>query len=280
MTPTKTGGRVMAYKDLLLGIERFGSSAEDVCQCGLGVSIAHIRERVVIAPWWEPPSFSNLGRDITLLNSSEFPSVKVWNISASGFEMTFIKTGIGAPVLMDVVLALGVTACKKAVFIGSVGALDAEIGIGDIVIPEYSVCGDGASRYLKGVPLKNGDAFGERSYPCKEAFDKIKRATEETCERHNVKWHIGRNFSIDTIFAQFAHIREIVDLGCNVIEMESAAGFRAASLAGISLGALLSVSDNVVINKSLLSGRSEEERNYRREVRRNIFPKIILAALE
>ena len=71
--------------------------------------------------------------------------------------MTYIKTGIGAPVLMDALLTLGVTACQRIIFIGSVGSLDDNIGIGDIVIPEYSVCGDGASRYISHDSLGDGD---------------------------------------------------------------------------------------------------------------------------
>lgn len=75
-------------------------------------------------------------------------SGKVWNIHNGNIKITYIKTGIGAPVLMDSLLSLGVTACKRIIFIGSVGSLDENISIGDIVIPEYSVCGDGASRYI------------------------------------------------------------------------------------------------------------------------------------
>ena len=45
---------------------------------------------------------------------------------------------------------------------GSAGSLDENIKIGDIVVPKYSVCGDGASRYLN----KNlGDEFLKNEYP-------------------------------------------------------------------------------------------------------------------
>ena len=40
---------------------------------------------------------------------------------------------------------------------------------------------------------------------------------------------------------------EIISLGCNAIEMETASAFRAASLSGFSLGALLSVSENTLL---------------------------------
>ena len=63
-------------------------------------------------------------------------------------------------------------------------------------------------------------------------------------------------------------------MGCNVIEMETAAAFRAAELAGILMAALFSVSDNTLARKSLISGRTEKEMRYRKKVRHSVFPDI------
>ena len=101
--------------------------------------------------------------------------------------------------------------------------------------------------------------------------------TTRLCNENNVKWHIGKNFSIDSIFAEYAHIDTILEMGCNVIEMETAVAFRAAKLMNIPLVALFSVSDNTVTNKSLVSGRTDEEMEYRKFVRRELFPEIILS---
>jgi len=261
----------MEYSDLIAGLRRFGSTERDICLHGLGVTAEQVKENVIIAPWWEPSTLPRLGKAKLLSISA---AQKVWNIKRKGAEMTFIKTGIGAPQFMDALLALGVTNCKKIIFIGSVGSLDENIGIGDIVVPEYSVCGDGASRYLS---PDLADVFGEKTYPDPGLFKKAKAETARLCEKHNVRWHVGRTFSIDTIFAQFAHIDTIVGMGCNVIEMETAAAFRAAKLMGIPLAALFSVSDNTVTNKSLVSGRTAEEMGYRKRVRGELFPEIILS---
>ena len=93
---------------------------------------------------------------------------------------------------------------------------------------------------------------------------------------NNVNWHIGNNFSIDTIFAQFSHIDEIVGMGCNVVEMETVAAFETASVAGIPMVALFRVSDNTVTQQSLVSGGTEKNMEYRQFVRRELFPRIIL----
>jgi ASC-1-like (ASCH) protein/purine-nucleoside phosphorylase len=270
------GAMHVAYEYLLRGIERFDTKSADICRHTFGTDIDAVRERVIIAPWWEPAIFPCFAHAALIGTSA---SMTAWNIPVEACEITYIKAGIGAPLTMDAILALGVTACKKAVFIGSVGSLDRGIGIGDIVVPAYSVCGDGASRYLYKGLLKDKDVFGETAYPDRGMYDALKNAAETICHKHDVKMHIGRTFSIDTLFAQFAHLDEIMGMGCNVIEMETAAAFRAAEIAGIALGALFSVSDSTVVNKSLMSGRTQEEIEYRKKTRRELFPPIILESL-
>ena len=103
--------------------------------------------------------------------------------------------------------------------------------------------------------------------------------TTRICNEYNVKWHVGKNFSVDTISAQFVHIDAIKNMDCNVIEMETAVAFRAAKLMDIPIVALFSVSDNTTTNKSLVSGRTPEEMEYRIFTRRELFPKIIHSIL-
>ncbi len=264
----------MNYQQLLEGMGKYGILKKDICLNSIGVEDRYINENVIIAPMWEPALFPDF-QSVEYLSKSESDHIKVWNIETDAKGITYIKTGIGAPVLMDIVLALGMTKCKKIVFIGSVGALDSNIGIGDIVIPEYSICGDGASRYIDSDNLKTGDIFGKREYPDEVMYNRSLKIIENLCKEQDVKWHIGRTFSIDTVFAQFFHIDEITGLGCNVIEMETAAAFKSARLAGIAITAVFSVSDNTMMNKSLISGRTKEEMDYRRHTRRELFPKII-----
>lgn len=263
----------MEFKDLICGLKRFGSSPEETCTGILGVEPEAVEETVILAPWWEPQLFDGFD-EVRLLSHSESRAVKVWEVCRSGICATFIKTGIGAPVLMDVVLALGISHCRQVFFIGSVGALEERINIGDIIIPEYSLCGDGASRYLKGKTLHE-DTFLDMAFPTFKLTEKLKSSAEKICAAKQVKLYVGRVYSVDTIFAQFAYIDEIIGFGCNAIEMETAAAFRAATVAQMEITALLSVSDNIIREKSLLSGRSQDEINRRKSIRRHVFPEII-----
>ncbi len=264
----------MDYQRLLHGMKKYRSTERDICIHCLGVTPEQINKNVVIAPWWEPKSLALLG-EAEYLSESQFSAIKVWNIKNKAGDITYIKTGIGAPVFMDALLALGITKCENVIFVGSVGALDKEIGIGDIVVPQYSICGDGASRYISGDRLSGNDVFGSIAEPEKAMFDMVYGIVKTVCKENNVNYHIGNAFSIDSVFAQYAHIDEILDMGCNVIEMETACAFKAAKVANLKIAAILSVSDNTITNKSLISGRTEKDMHYRRFVRNHLFPEII-----
>ena len=177
----------------------------------------------------------------------------------------------------DVILALGTTKCKKIIFVGSVGALDETIGIGDIVIPELSVCGDGVCRYMEKDLTK--DCFGEKYYLDPKMNQLLIEKTRKICTENSIRYHVLKNFSVDTIFAQFAHLDNIIDMNCKSIEMETAAAFKAGSLCHIPIVAIFSTSDNAMKKKSLYSGRTSEEQEYRKSVRKSIIPKIIFDML-
>mgnify|MGYP005784559801 FL=1 len=264
------------YKKLLNGHQRFGTSINMVSSHKLKCDISLIKENVVLAPTMTYEFWKDFNAEITPIYS-KYHSIS--NIKIQDIEFTFITTGVGASNLVDIVLALGVTSCKNIIFIGSVGSLEKDINIGDIVIPEFSICGDGVCKYLTGKPLKDSNTYGQKYFPNKTLYDLTVNATNKICKVENITWHVAKNFSVDTIFAQFAYIDEIKDLGSNVIEMETSALFRASEICGIRSCAIFCVSDNTVNNKSLYSGRSsldKEKKGYSRYV---VTPKIVLNLL-
>ena len=266
----------MIYEHILGANKRFGTNPIDIARFVFNCDPETIQKDVIIAPQWKPDLFADYVNGIDQVWDG---TLKVWNLSINKNTVTYIITGIGAPNVLDAVLALGCTPCEKIIFIGSVGGLDAKLKIGDIVIPEYSICGDGACRYLTEKKLSGNDCFGEKYYPNKEIYEKVISKTGNITKENNVTWHIGKNFSIDTVIAQFAHIDEILGMGCNCIEMETATLFKSAEICEIRACAVFSVSDNTILKKSLLSGRSKEEKEFRRCVRKNIITKIVLESL-
>lgn len=251
----------MLYSDILNSHLKFGTTEEDL-KARKGYE--KIQENVVIAPWWSHDIFDNMNFKMEQLSD------KIYNFYGEDFSFSYIELKcIGAPNLMDYVLTLGVTKCKNLVFLGSAGSLDETIKIGDIVVPEYSICGDGASRYLN---ENLEDEFLKKEYPSKNFTDKV----IDILKKENIKYHYVPNFSIDTIIAQLYHIDRIIELGSKTIEMETAILFKCNELLNINMTALFCISDNSVLNKSLFSGRTDEEREYRHRVRNEIIPKIVV----
>lgn len=267
----------MVYNKLLNGHKRFGTDISNVSSHKLKCDTSLIKETVVLAPTMTVDFWKEFGGKITPLYS-KYHSIS--NVEIKGKEFTYITTGMGAPNLVDIVLSLGNTNCKNILFIGSVGSLDENINIGDIVIPKLSICGDGVCRYLTGKELSKSDTFGNEYYPESSIFNLTTTIANKVCKEEKIPFHIAKNFSIDTIFAQFAHIDEIKSLGANTIEMETACLFRASEICNIRSCAIFCVSDNTITNKSLYSERTPKDKETKGYSRYVITSKIILEILE
>ncbi|HME54356.1 MAG TPA: phosphorylase [Candidatus Lokiarchaeia archaeon] len=249
----------MRFEELLLGHFKYGTKPEDILH---EKDYDRIRKNVVLAPWWTPDIFEGNNMVITQINNSFF------DIVGEDFAFSYLRTGLGAPAVLEYVLPLGVTACENLIFIGAVGSLDQAIKIGDIVIPSSSICGNGTSRYLN---TNLEDDFGKEEYPDEALMNRVKNY----CDTHEIKYYTVKNFSIDTIFAQFAHIEKILEYGCQTIEMETAAVFKAARICNIKAMAIFCVSDNTITKKSIFSGRTEAERIYQRKQKKDIIPSLL-----
>lgn len=92
----------------------------------------------------------------------------------------------------------------------------------------------------------------------------------------NVKYHYVVNYTVDTIFAQFIHLASIIKYGAKTIEMETSALFKCNNILNINMTALFCVSDNAVLNKSLYSGRTDLEKEYKHMVKEKVIPNIIM----
>lgn len=266
----------MIYENLLKGHLKYGTTLDLVSKHELKCDTNLITKTVILAPTMTYDFWENFGAKIEVLYNKYHC---ISNIKLDNLEFTYITTGTGAPNLVDIVLALGNTKCENILFIGSVGSLNPNINIGDIVIPEFSICGDGVCRYLSGKPLKEADTFGEKFYPNKDLFNLTVDISKKVCKDTNIPFHIAKNFSVDTIFAQFAYIDEIINLGADVIEMETAALFRASEICNIKACPIFCVSDNTVNKKSLYSGRTDEDKKKKGISRYEITPKILTQLL-
>lgn len=258
--------------------KQYGHSSETVIQNTLGIPLSLIRKRVILSPGWIPERMYSAEDVRELCAATPLFGYHIWEVGCKGVSVTYIKTGFGAPVNMDAVLLLGLTACNTILFISSVGSLLPEMEIGDLILPEYAISGDGAVRYLS--EDVTSDSFGSVSQPDTSLFVQLREATETECNKTGVRLHQGLLFCSDTIIAERAVFDFARAKGADAMDMESAAVFRAAEMVGIKAAALLQVSDVPFTEKTLFHGSGDEaERSYRRFVQREVMSRIIVEVL-
>lgn len=237
----------MNYEELIEAHKKYGTEDDDIIKRN---GYQEILENVVLAPWWSNTIFEKHVDKIVKVGE------KVYNIYGDDFQFSFIQIqNIGASSILEAVLPLALTKCKRIVFIGSAGALNSTYKVGDLVVPIYSYSGVGACRFLNS-DLK--DDFEKKTYPDKEFSDEIIKVIKKSF--NDIPFHEAVNYSVDSIFAQFPHIQHFLNLGCDTIEMETSALFECGQLCNIKTSAIFCISDNTIENKSLFSGRTKKRK--------------------
>ena len=261
---------MLTKEQLRQSIDKYGDCSQLVNR--LGITQEDVTEVVLIAPWWHPNKlYNNYDCKIELL-SDEFPDVH--RITYNNKSFLHIRSYVGATNIGETVLLLSFTKCKRIIFVGSIGSISSDIIIGDLIIPSTSVSGEAFSSYM--YETINKESLHKEYHPTKELYD----ATINYLKNENINYKDVKVYSVDTIAGQFVHIDEILDLGCKAIEMETSALFSACQVAEKECIALLAVSDNTVLNKSLISGRTNEDMDKYHKTRYEVIPKIIFNLLE
>lgn len=262
-------GEYMNKSDFTECFKKYGISEDDVCRNRLKIGGEEVEEIAVISPINAAADYKNVGACVTQLSDGFFPT---YRIEKDGVKFTFVAFQVGACNVCEVVCALAYSNCKKILFTGTVGAIKEEFSIGDIVLPRYSMCGDGATRYFTlGKVCDNNSTFGDKFYP----DENLQSSLSAYLDGRDIKYSFANVFSIDTIVAQFFHIGEFLSRGADVLEMETAATFNAAKVFGLQACALFHVSDSTVEKKSLLGGRSKEEHELHRRTKLFTIPDLV-----
>jgi len=256
-------------------LQRYNISPEDVVRLILRCEPEDIRRHVIITPdWKEEEFFPGKVEDIEPVSGDH-----LFEVTYRDKKISFIRSGIGAPLTGDVVLALGCTECTNLIFTGSFGGLADKLIIGDLLLLTESTGGDGFSNYLNEGELTT-TAFLKPAYPDTGLIAILEEHAVSLSEEAGVALHRGSVFSTDSIVAQFHHLDWLIgQFGCIGIEMETSAVFNAAALVGIKAAALLEVSDVIPTRKSLFSGRTEEDRQRYKHIKKSVLSRIILDTL-
>lgn len=162
-----------------------------------------------------------------------FFSSPVMRIQEDGLDVGLVGPVLGAPHAVMVLEKLAAIGVKRVVFLGWCGAVSSGIQIGDMVIPDRGVIGEGTSGYY----LQEGV-----SLPSRSLTDLIE--TSAGGGTHRV--HKGPVWSTDAPYRETRdRILSLQAEGVLAVDMEVSALFSAGRFRGIAVGSLLVVSDEL-----------------------------------
>ena len=145
-----------------------------------------------------------------------------------GKPLTIQSTGMGGPSAAIVLEELCDLGLQRAIRIGTCGALDRNLALGDLVIADVALAEDGTSRAL---------GTGER-------VDADCGLVAALGEAAGAGGRIGAVASTDLFYDRdFTRARAWACAGALAVEMEAATVFRVAQLRGIRAACVLAVSD-------------------------------------
>jgi DeoD family purine-nucleoside phosphorylase len=146
--------------------------------------------------------------------------------AADGGTLTVQSTGMGGPSTAIVIAELADLGARRMLRVGTCGALDGKLALGDLLIASETICGDGTSRAL---------GAGDRVKGSPELTDALLAAGSASA---------GLVASTDLFYdGDYARERQWLEAGALAVEMETATLFAFAAKRGLDAGSLLTVTD-------------------------------------
>lgn len=265
------------------------NQAEDMLLNAYAISSDDVFDAVVVAPTWTPMrvnGFSGariinckaVAAEKAAMDRKRQPLMKKksesYILEWENLRIAWLKTGTCAGNVMDTVLFLSNLKTDRLIFVGAAGGLRPDVALSEVVTP--SVCHDylGATRYLQ--DKLDGSGFGSMVLPKNPCF--ISNILD-IAQQQSIELQSHPVFSTDTIIGEYIHMEAIRQTGASVIEMETAAFYRAAALTEKAAVALLVISDNSSIGGSLSAPKTEDHDLYNRTIADKI-PKLIRIACQ
>jgi uridine phosphorylase len=149
-----------------------------------------------------------------------------------GEPLTIQATGMGGPSAAIVLAELIALGARRAIRVGTCGALDPALALGDLVVAREAICADGTSRALRGGGRL---AEEERVAADAELSDRLAR-----CEPAAAS---GTVVSVDLFYERDGAPRADGHADAIAVEMEAAALFALGTAEGTPIGCLLAVTD-------------------------------------
>ena len=160
---------------------------------------------------------------------------KVVNATYDGTDLTIASTGIGCPSAAIALEELSRVGVETFVRVGTTGALQTDIEIGDMVVATGAAKNEGTTKRYEPAEFPAVPDFAATS------------ALVEAAEANDEAVHVGPVASDDAFYAETEeYVAEWEDAGILAVEMEAAAVFTLARRKGLSAAAICTVDGNLV----------------------------------
>jgi uridine phosphorylase len=193
---------------------------------------------------------------------SENREYKVVNAEYDGTPLTICSTGIGCPSAAIAVEELHNVGVETVIRVGTTGALQADIEIGDMVVATGAAKEEGTSKRYESVAYPAVPDYGVLTELVDSAEANEGVVSDETDTAASgpsgATVHVGPIVSDDAFYnenPEFVEDWEAANLLC--IEMEASAVFSLARRKGMRAGAICTVDGNLV--KGTQKGETEGE---------------------
>jgi uridine phosphorylase len=166
---------------------------------------------------------------------------RTWTGTYKGIVVSATSTGMGCPSTAIAVEELANVGATHFIRVGSTGALQKGMNIGDIVVSTGAMRMDGTSRY-----------YAHDGFPANPDHFLTKALFEAALEKHkerDYRLFLGMNASSDAFYGETPELLQMLsDHRALNVEMEASAIYTVANMRGLKAGMVCAVSGNLVTN--------------------------------
>jgi len=171
---------------------------------------------------------------------------KVVNATYEGRELTICSTGIGSPSAAIAVEELHAVGVETIIRVGTTGALQEGIEIGDMVVATGAAKDEGTTK-----------RYEDEAVPAVPDYD-VLSALVDAAEANGEDVHVGPIATDDAFYAETEeYVAAWEAAGLLAVEMEAAALFSLARRKGMAAGAICTVDGNLV--EGTQKGETDDE---------------------
>ncbi|WP_266078773.1 nucleoside phosphorylase [Haladaptatus caseinilyticus] len=188
---------------------------------------------------------------------SENREYKVVNAEYEGVPLTICSTGIGCPSATIAIEEMEAVGVETVIRVGTTGALQQDIEIGDMVVATGAAKDEGTTR-----------RYEKDTYPAVPEYN-VLSALVDSAEANDEDVHVGPIASDDAFYAETdEYVSDWEEANILSVEMEAAAVFSVARRKGMRSGAICTVDGNLV--KGTQKGTDTEDDELPEKAKNNV----------